>query len=101
MLSANWRQQNVLIMLNVEMVHVSVLFNLFRMRRKYAVRINERNIVIIQPFIYSVDPCPKPALNRVKIRYPGHCRRFIDCKKRYVRSKTTESVFFHIFQNEK
>lgn len=34
-------------------------------------------------FFYLVDPCPKIPSNRVKIRYPGDCRRFIDCQYRY------------------
>lgn len=42
-----------------------------------------RSTFVLYSSVDLVDPCPKPALNRVKIRYPGHCRRFIDCKKRY------------------
>ncbi|CAF0888588.1 unnamed protein product [Adineta ricciae] len=29
-----------------------------------------------------VDPCPRIEPNPVRIRYPGNCRRFIDCQQR-------------------
>ena len=97
MLSVSKQQQNVLIMLNVVMVHVNVHFNLYQMRRKYAVSNIERIPYPIRSTIHLVDPCPKVALNRVKIRYPGNCRRFIDCRRRYseeVKDIYITSVYF-------
>ena len=32
--------------------------------------------------LHSVDPCPIFALNPSRIRYPGNCRRFIDCQRK-------------------
>jgi hypothetical protein len=62
---------------------VNVHFNLYLMRRKYVVSEIKRSLLINHLLINNlVDPCPKISLNRVKIRYPGNCRRFIDCQQR-------------------
>jgi hypothetical protein len=45
--------------------------------------VNEKEVLLMNYlFVNLVDPCPKIILNRVKIRYPGNCRRFIDCQQR-------------------
>ncbi|CAF0777576.1 unnamed protein product [Adineta steineri] len=41
-----------------------------------------------------VDPCPKIAPNPVRIRYPGNCRRFIDCQQRS-KSECPEMTIFN------
>ncbi|CAF3196683.1 unnamed protein product [Rotaria sp. Silwood2] len=41
-----------------------------------------------------VDPCPKIEPNPVRIRYPGNCRRFIDCQRRS-KSECPEMTIFN------
>ncbi|CAF1383538.1 unnamed protein product [Adineta steineri] len=41
-----------------------------------------------------IDPCPKIAPNPVRIRYPGNCRRFIDCQQRS-KSECPEMTIFN------
>jgi hypothetical protein len=71
-------------MLNVVMGHVNVQTNMYLMKIKYAVSKwikfwKKKKINFIFP-ANSVDPCPAQIPAQARIRYPGNCRRFIDCE---------------------